>query len=164
MPEALLPRAAVGMRVLVPVGRRLETGYIVGLDSRQQMIMMIDGQKVFETQLGGEEDLKSLDQKQAPAAAFPAHWAPNDLKFYTGKVFPAAAQGGAFITFHGSWNRSVRSGYQVIFVPFADSAAMAEATLRLLTATDNVNAQSLYEAHGWVRDTQFYTYNCKLQD
>jgi hypothetical protein len=30
--------------------------------------MMIDGQKVFETQLGGEEDLKSLDQKQAPAA------------------------------------------------------------------------------------------------
>jgi hypothetical protein len=43
-------------------------GYIAGLDSRQTMIMMIDGKKVFETHLGGEEDLKSLDQKQAPAA------------------------------------------------------------------------------------------------
>jgi mono/diheme cytochrome c family protein len=43
-------------------------GYIAGLDSRQKMVMMIDGQKVFETELGGEADLKSLDQKQAPAA------------------------------------------------------------------------------------------------
>jgi mono/diheme cytochrome c family protein len=43
-------------------------GYIAGLDSRQKLVMMIDGQKVFETELGGEEDLKSLDQKQAPAA------------------------------------------------------------------------------------------------
>jgi len=43
-------------------------GYIAGLDSRQKLVMMIDGQKVYETQLGGEEDLKSLDQKQAPAA------------------------------------------------------------------------------------------------
>ena len=43
-------------------------GYIAGLDSRQKMVMMIDGKKVFETELGGEEDLKSLDQKQAPAA------------------------------------------------------------------------------------------------
>ena len=43
-------------------------GYISGLDSRQKMVMMVDGQKVFETQLGGAEDLKSIDQKQAPAA------------------------------------------------------------------------------------------------
>jgi uncharacterized protein DUF1592/uncharacterized protein DUF1588/uncharacterized protein DUF1585/uncharacterized protein DUF1595/uncharacterized protein DUF1587 len=43
-------------------------GYIAGLDSRQKLVMLIDGQKVYETQLGGEEDLKSLDQKQAPAA------------------------------------------------------------------------------------------------
>jgi hypothetical protein len=43
-------------------------GYIAGLDSRQHLVMFIDGQKVFEAQLGGAEDLKSLDQKQAPAA------------------------------------------------------------------------------------------------
>jgi GNAT superfamily N-acetyltransferase len=46
----------------------------------------------------------------------------------------------------------------------AHGRATGAATLRLQTATDNVNAQSLYEAHGWVRDTQFHTYNCKLQD
>jgi hypothetical protein len=43
-------------------------GYIAGLDSRHKLIMTIDGEKVFDTELGGEEDLKSLDQLQAPAA------------------------------------------------------------------------------------------------
>ena len=43
-------------------------GYIAGLDSRHKLVMTIDGQKVFQPQLGGEEDLKALDQKQAPAA------------------------------------------------------------------------------------------------
>jgi hypothetical protein len=43
-------------------------GYIAGLDSRHTLVMTIDGEKVFEQSLGGEEDLKSLDQLQAPAA------------------------------------------------------------------------------------------------
>jgi uncharacterized protein DUF1592/uncharacterized protein DUF1588/uncharacterized protein DUF1585/uncharacterized protein DUF1595/uncharacterized protein DUF1587 len=43
-------------------------GYIAGLDSRQKLVMFIDGKQVFETEIGGPEDLKSLDQKQAPAA------------------------------------------------------------------------------------------------
>ena len=42
----------------------------------------------------------------APVAAFPAHWAPVDVKFYTGTQFPAKYRNGAFIAFHGSWNRS----------------------------------------------------------
>jgi glucose/arabinose dehydrogenase len=29
-------------------------------------------------------------------------------------------EGGAFVGQHGSWNRSPRSGYKVIFVPFAN--------------------------------------------
>jgi len=45
-------------------------------------------------------------QKQAPVAAFPAHWAPNDLALYDGHQFPDAYRGGAFIAFHGSWNRA----------------------------------------------------------
>ena len=43
-------------------------GYVAGLDTRHKMIMTIDGKKVFEEEVGGEEDLKSVDQKQAPAA------------------------------------------------------------------------------------------------
>jgi hypothetical protein len=37
-----------------------------------------------------------------------------------GAAFPARYAGGAFIGQHGSWNRSVPSGYKVIFVPFRD--------------------------------------------
>jgi glucose/arabinose dehydrogenase/cytochrome c5 len=61
-------------------------------------------------------------QKRAPVAVFPAHWAPNDLLLYSGRQFPTAYQGGAFIAFHGSWNRSPfpQAGYNVVFQPFAN--------------------------------------------
>ena len=60
--------------------------------------------------------------KKAPVAAFPAHWAPNDLAIYEGQQFPAPYRGGAFIAFHGSWNRapSPQGGYNVVFQPLAD--------------------------------------------
>ena len=48
----------------------------------------------------------------------PAHVAVLDFTFYTAKQFPAEYQGGAFLAFHGSWNRSKRIGYSVAFVPF----------------------------------------------
>lgn len=47
-----------------------------------------------------------------------AHTASLGLAFYTKKAFPAKYQGGAFVGQHGSWNRSVFSGYKVIFIPF----------------------------------------------
>ena len=55
-----------------------------------------------------------------PLYAFPGHYAPNDLVFYEGKTFPERYHGGAFIAFHGSWNRAPlpQKGYQVAFVPF----------------------------------------------
>jgi glucose/arabinose dehydrogenase len=59
--------------------------------------------------------------KVAPVMAFPGHWAPDGLLFYSGTAFPGRYQGGAFIAFHGSWNRSVgpQEGYDVVFIPFA---------------------------------------------
>ena len=64
----------------------------------------------------------------APVAAFPAHWAPNDLEFYTGKSFPKPYQGGAFITFHGSWNRSPgpQDGFNVAFQPMRNGKAAGD--------------------------------------
>ena len=50
-----------------------------------------------------------------------SHVAVLDFIFYTGKQFPAEYQGGAFLAFHGSWNRSKRVGYSVAFVPFKDA-------------------------------------------
>ena len=63
--------------------------------------------------------------KRAPVAAFPAHWAPNDLAIYDGQQFPAPYRGGAFIAFHGSWNRAPapQGGYNVVFQPLADGKA-----------------------------------------
>jgi glucose/arabinose dehydrogenase/mono/diheme cytochrome c family protein len=59
--------------------------------------------------------------KKQPIATFPAHWAPNDLTLYNGRMFPARYRGGAFIAFHGSWNRAPlpQAGYNVVFVPFS---------------------------------------------
>ena len=63
--------------------------------------------------------------KDKPVAAFPAHWAPNDVAIYTGKTFPAAYGQGAFIAFHGSWNRAPapQDGYLVAFQPLKDGKA-----------------------------------------
>jgi glucose/arabinose dehydrogenase len=86
------------------------------------------GQRMVGPEYGGDGQTAAPEgQYEAPQLAFPGHWAPNDLLFYTAEEgFPAAARGGAFIAFHGSWNRAPlpQSGYQVVFVPF-DGAAPA---------------------------------------
>ncbi|MDO8305489.1 sorbosone dehydrogenase family protein, partial [Herminiimonas sp.] len=55
-----------------------------------------------------------------PDYALGAHTAPLGLMFYSGKDLPKKYLNGAFIGQHGSWNRKPRSGYKVIFVPFAN--------------------------------------------
>ena len=53
---------------------------------------------------------------------FPRHLAPNGLLFYTGNQFPDKYKNGAFIAFHGSWNRAPepQEGFFVAFVPFSN--------------------------------------------
>jgi glucose/arabinose dehydrogenase len=53
---------------------------------------------------------------EPPAGTFQAHSAPLGLAFYTGTLFPAEYQGDAFMTFHGSWNRSIPTGAKVVRV------------------------------------------------
>ncbi|MEO5811725.1 MAG: sorbosone dehydrogenase family protein, partial [Rhodanobacter sp.] len=55
-----------------------------------------------------------------PDYALGAHTASLGLTFYAASLFPAHYRNGAFIGQHGSWNRKPRSGYKVIFVPFAN--------------------------------------------
>jgi glucose/arabinose dehydrogenase len=63
--------------------------------------------------------------KTGPVAAFPGHWAPNALAIYKAQAFPAAYRGGAFIAFHGSWNRAPapQQGFNVVFQPMKDGKA-----------------------------------------
>jgi glucose/arabinose dehydrogenase len=79
------------------------------------------GQRMVAPEYGGDgETPVQGNSYEAPLLAFPGHWAPNDLLFYTGDAFPDEAQGGAFIAFHGSWNRAPlpQRGYNLVFVPF----------------------------------------------
>jgi glucose/arabinose dehydrogenase len=55
-----------------------------------------------------------------PDYALGPHTASLGLAFYRATALPELYRGGAFIGQHGSWNRKPRSGYKVIFVPFAD--------------------------------------------
>lgn len=49
-----------------------------------------------------------------PDVVIQAHSAPLGLTFYTANQFPSEYQGDAFVTLHGSWNRSKRTGYKVV--------------------------------------------------
>ena len=55
-----------------------------------------------------------------PDLLFEAHSSLLDLVFYQGDQFPAAHKGGLFVALKGSWNRSVPTGYKIVWVPFKD--------------------------------------------
>jgi glucose/arabinose dehydrogenase len=66
----------------------------------------------------GEQD--SCDGVLAPVIEMQAHSAPLGLTFYTGEQFPEEYHSDLFVAFHGSWNRSVPTGYKVVRIPMAD--------------------------------------------
>jgi glucose/arabinose dehydrogenase len=77
--------------------------------------------KVLGPEYGGDgETVGRCDQFEDPIQAFPGHWGPNAVLFYDGAQFPEKYQNGAFIAWHGSWNRAPlpQEGYKVTFTPF----------------------------------------------
>ncbi len=77
--------------------------------------------RVLAPEYGGDgQEVGRASEYQKPIMAFPGHWGPNDLIFYQGAMFPEKYENGAFIAFHGSWNRAPlpQEGYNVVFVPF----------------------------------------------
>jgi glucose/arabinose dehydrogenase len=77
--------------------------------------------KILAPEYGGNgKIIGRCENAEDPIMAFPAHYAPNDLLFYNGNNFPDKYENGAFIAFHGSWNRAPleQKGYNVVFVPF----------------------------------------------
>ncbi len=86
-------------------------------------------QKIQAPEYGGDGKKSASDKSYTnPIAAFPAHWAPNDLLFYQGDQFPARYKNGAFIAFHGSTNRGPypQAGYIVAFIPFNNGKPSGE--------------------------------------
>jgi glucose/arabinose dehydrogenase len=80
-------------------------------------------QKLLNPEYGGDRmKVDICADKEKSIVQFPGHLGPNALLFYTGKQFPEKYKNGAFIAFHGSWNRAPepQSGYFVVFVPMKD--------------------------------------------
>jgi glucose/arabinose dehydrogenase len=81
----------------------------------------IQHKKILAPEYGGDGKKTAGEDAIDPVVAFPAHLAPNGLLFYTGSQFPEKYRNGAFIAFHGSWNRAPepQEGFYVAFVPFS---------------------------------------------
>ena len=79
--------------------------------------------RMLSPEFGGDNNKRAEAGKYPdPLVAFPAHWAPMQMALYRAEQFPAKYRGGAFVAFHGSWNRAPKpqKGYNVAFVPFDD--------------------------------------------
>ncbi|MBV9878935.1 MAG: PQQ-dependent sugar dehydrogenase [Gemmatirosa sp.] len=77
---------------------------------------------VLAPEYGGDgKQIGRCAGKALPLVAFPGHWAPMSVVFYGGRQFPARYRGGAFVAFHGSWNRAPlpQQGFRVAFAPAA---------------------------------------------
>jgi glucose/arabinose dehydrogenase len=70
--------------------------------------------RIIDPDFGEEGDCEGVLQ---PVVEMQAHTAPLGLGFYTGEQFPERYQGDLFVALHGSWNRTVPTGYKVVRIP-----------------------------------------------
>lgn len=87
-----------------------------------------------------------------PDMAIGSHTASLGLSFCNNDFFPKRYQGGAFIGQRGSWNRSVLSGYKVLFVPFKNGQPSGETEDFLTGFISNLSKERVY---GRPVDVQF---------
>lgn len=84
--------------------------------------------EIPDPEFGSEADCADFVK---PQVTFQAHTAPLGMKFYNGDMFPEKYRGGMFIAQHGSWNRSTKVGYRVMFVTVdGDKEVFAEGWLK----------------------------------
>jgi glucose/arabinose dehydrogenase len=83
--------------------------------------------------IGDNQDPRHANQRPdlkghvtVPDVLIQAHSAPLGLAFNSGKQFPSAWQGDAFVALHGSWNRSLHTGYKIVRLPFKDGKPIGE--------------------------------------
>ena len=79
-----------------------------------------------DPRLESQQSPDPIEKVIVPDVSLGSHTASLGLLFYRKNLFPARYQSGAFITQHGSWNRSVISGYKVVFIPFNNGKPSGE--------------------------------------
>jgi glucose/arabinose dehydrogenase len=90
-----------------------------------------NGDRVPDPDLGAGHDAQ-IAASIPPAHGFGAHTAPLGITFYepppgAASAFPEAYRGAAFVALHGSWNRSKKSGYEVVALHFHPDRTISEA-------------------------------------
>jgi glucose/arabinose dehydrogenase len=63
---------------------------------------------------------------KTPDVLVQPHSASLQMTFYSGTQFPAEHRSSIFVAQHGSWNKSLRTGYKVIRIPLKDGAPTGE--------------------------------------
>jgi glucose/arabinose dehydrogenase len=124
---------AQGLRNEVGIAFNPQTGELWGVENSRDSIgdnippeevnILQDGKhygwpycysnQVYDSNFG-KKDEAFCKQTVPPALPMQAHSAPLGITFYNGTQFPAAFQHDAFVGFHGSWNRSQKTGYKVV--------------------------------------------------
>jgi glucose/arabinose dehydrogenase len=79
-----------------------------------------------------------------PDVALGSHTASLGLVFYDKKSFPEKYRNGAFVAQHGSWNRSIISGYKVVFIPFKDGKPSGKPEDFLTGFINNLSKSEVY--------------------
>jgi glucose/arabinose dehydrogenase len=95
---------------------RIEQGDFYGWPYAYLSSKLVDPRRRFANGSSERPDLVKITK--TPDVLFQAHSAVLDTRFYTGTQFPAKYHNGAFVAFHGSWNRDNGTGYKIGFVPF----------------------------------------------
>lgn len=66
------------------------------------------------------------DKVVVPDVLLQSHSASLGMVFHSGARFPKDFRGGAFAAEHGSWNRALRTGYKVVYLPFENGKPTGE--------------------------------------
>jgi glucose/arabinose dehydrogenase len=98
-----------------------------------------------------EQNPQMVAKAIAPDYALGNHTASLGLVFSGGALLPEQFRSGAFIGQHGSWNRKPRSGYKVVFVPFANGRP-AGRPVDVLTGFVNAEEEALGRPVGVAMD------------
>lgn len=97
------------------------------------------GKGIPDPEFGAHLKGKKCSDFVPPAAEFDAHVAALGMRFNTGKRFPARYRSAIFVAHHGSWNRTVPTGYRVVAVfPQAKGPAKVEPFITGWLAKDGV--------------------------
>jgi glucose/arabinose dehydrogenase len=83
--------------------------------------------------MGGKQDPRHAGEHPelqakviTPDILLNPHFASLEMLFYEGSQFPAQYKGDGFAAEHGSWNRAMRSGYEVVRLPMKGGHATGE--------------------------------------